>query len=133
MTPEGLRVVKEKLRQRNDELLAVREALEGQLRRYQELFEFAPDGYVVTDAAGIILEANRAAATLLQVRQDFLVEKPLALYVAAQDRRAFRKEVAQLHLGHVERVLARQLMMRPRNGPSFHAELTIVGVRDSKG
>ena len=30
--------------------------------RYQDLFEFAPDGYLVTDLHGIILEANHAVA-----------------------------------------------------------------------
>ena len=37
-------------------------------RRYQELFEFAPDGYIVSDGFGVIQEANQAALALLQER-----------------------------------------------------------------
>jgi len=36
-----------------------------ELERYQELFDFAPDGYFVTNASGVITEANRAAMLML--------------------------------------------------------------------
>jgi len=61
--------------------LAAREALETERQRYRDLFEFAPDGYLVTDADGTIQEANQAAALLLGVRQDFLGGKPLVVFV----------------------------------------------------
>ncbi|CAA9401470.1 hypothetical protein AVDCRST_MAG94-5938, partial [uncultured Leptolyngbya sp.] len=51
--------------------------MEAERQRYQELFEFAPDGYLVTDAQGKIQEANLAAARLLNIEQRFLVGKPL--------------------------------------------------------
>jgi PAS domain S-box-containing protein len=50
--------------------------------RYQELFDFAPDGYVLTDAQGVIREANRAAAALLETPREFLAGKPLPFFVA---------------------------------------------------
>jgi PAS domain-containing protein len=34
-------------------------------QRYADFFEYAPDAYVITDAAGQVLQANRAAAELL--------------------------------------------------------------------
>src|SRR5688572_18373607 len=46
---EELLVADEELRQQNEALAAAREALEAERQRYQELFEFAPDGYLVTD------------------------------------------------------------------------------------
>lgn len=46
----------ELLRQ-NEEMAASRHTLEEERCRYQELFDFAPDGYLVTDMEGIILEA----------------------------------------------------------------------------
>src|SRR5687767_2891528 len=59
---EELQVTEEELRQQNEELAAAREAVERERQRYLELFEFAPDGYLVTDPDGTIREANRAAA-----------------------------------------------------------------------
>src|SRR5262245_32154856 len=49
--------------------------------RYQELFYSSPEAYLETDVHGLIREANHAAAALLQVRREFLVDKPLASFV----------------------------------------------------
>ena len=65
--------------------------------RYQELFEFAPDGQLMTDGQGIILEANHAAVTLLQCPKHFLVGKPLGLFVAVGQRPRFYESLARLH------------------------------------
>ena len=56
--------------------------------RYHELAEFTADGYLVTDLQGIILEANQAAAQLLQTRMEFLIGKPLPLFVGERRRSA---------------------------------------------
>lgn len=64
--------------------------------RYQELFDFAPDGYLVTDSRGLIQEANHAAALLLRARKDFLVGKPLPFFVAAGWRSAFYARLGRL-------------------------------------
>ncbi|HJU64444.1 MAG TPA: hypothetical protein VJ596_02145, partial [Gemmatimonadaceae bacterium] len=50
---ERLQEAEEELRQQNLELESAREQLEYERQRYIELFEFAPDGYVVTDPAGV--------------------------------------------------------------------------------
>jgi len=58
--------------------------------------DLAPDGYLVTDA-GEDPEANRAAATLLNISQQFLVGKPLAIFIAESERHAFYTYLTQLH------------------------------------
>ncbi len=70
-----------------------------QLLLYQEWFEFAPDGYVITDPQGVILEANHAAAALLNVHQEFLIGKPLGLLMAEEHRSAFYTRLARLARG----------------------------------
>ena len=60
---EELQVAEEQLLQQNEELVATRYAVEAERQRYQDLFEFAPDGYLVTDPEGTIHEANHAAAS----------------------------------------------------------------------
>ena len=81
---EELHVAVEELQQQNRELLAIRQQVEQERERYQELFEEAPDGYLVTNEQGIIQEANRAAATLLNVAQRFLVGKPLSIFIRSE-------------------------------------------------
>jgi PAS domain S-box-containing protein len=71
-------------------------ALVRERQRYQELFEGAPDGYLMTDARGLIEEANRAARALLGVAQDGPVGKPLVSYLAPGDRQALYAFLRQL-------------------------------------
>lgn len=69
---EELQASEEELCYQNEALVNTRQAVEAECQRYQELFEFAPDGYLVTDANGRIQEANCAIATLLNVSQQFI-------------------------------------------------------------
>jgi PAS domain-containing protein len=55
---EELQVTAEELYQQNAELLATREDLEAERQRYRMLFELAPDGYLVTDAKGVMCESQ---------------------------------------------------------------------------
>ncbi|MDJ0706784.1 MAG: GGDEF domain-containing protein [Leptolyngbyaceae cyanobacterium MO_188.B28] len=93
---EELTVVTEELHQKNGELIAAHQTLAAERKRYQELFEFAPDSYLVTDPNGVIQEANQPAASLLQVKQQFLVGKPLTVFVAPAERKPFLAQLNQL-------------------------------------
>ena len=95
-TMEELRVAEAELRQQQDELTETRQQVEMERERYAALFNLAPDGYLVTDAAGIIQEANHAAVTLLAASQEVLVGKPLVLWIAKEDRLAFHTQLAHL-------------------------------------
>ena len=57
----------EELKIASEELQAIRIVVEKERQRYQELFDFAPDGYLVTDTNGIILEANRLKDEFLAI------------------------------------------------------------------
>ncbi|MBD2090729.1 GAF domain-containing protein [Microcoleus sp. FACHB-1515] len=50
--------------------------LEDRSQHYQDLFEFAPDAYIVTNAQGQILTVNQAAARLLDRSPDDLIQQP---------------------------------------------------------
>jgi PAS domain S-box-containing protein len=129
-TLEELQAVGEELRQQNEQLEAARETVEAERRRYQELFEFAPDGYLVSDVEGTVREANRAAAMLLNLPQKFLVGKPLALFVAEEDQQAFHSRVTQLQW--VDRMQEWEVRLQPRGAAPFAAALTVATVRDEE-
>gem|GEM_PF-865443 len=97
-------VVEEELRQQNEELFASRLGVEAQRRLYLDLFEFAPDGYLLTDTKGVIQEANRAAARLLEAKQEALPKKPLRLFLSKGDRAEFDRQVARLTGREIERL-----------------------------
>lgn len=128
---EELRASQETLHQQNQELLEAQAALETERQRYQELFEFAPDGYLITDTNGKIQRANHAAGQLLNVPQSFLIDKPLALYVAEPERRAFYEELDRLP--QVGRIQEWVTQLQPRRVAAFDAAITVTTVSDSSG
>ena len=102
-------------------------------RRCQELFDAIPAGYLVTDSAGNIREANRAVTNLLGVRQDFLINKPLVFFLAEADRPAFHSHLARLLQEPGEWVPEWQVELQPSEGLPFPAELTAGLVRSGDG
>jgi two-component system, cell cycle sensor histidine kinase and response regulator CckA len=93
---EELSVLVEELKEQNQELIATRYLVEAERQRYQDLFEFAPDSYLVTDVNGVIQEANLAAAQLLNVRPSYLLGKPLSVFVHPAEAKKFRQLMLQL-------------------------------------
>ena len=93
---EELRVAEEELREQNEALVVSQLLIEEERARYRDLFEFAPDGYLVTDVKGTIQEANRAAAELFGIDEYFLVGKPLPSYLNSDTRRDFKKKLEEL-------------------------------------
>jgi PAS domain S-box-containing protein len=120
---EELSALEAELSQQAEVLAAGQHATEATRQRYQELFEFAPDGYLVLDTEGVIQEANRAAAILLQVPQDRLLRKPLTVFIATGDRRRFRTQLAQLH--QPELIHTWEARVQPRHGSPFAALFSI--------
>ncbi len=56
-----------------------------QEHHYRELFTDAPGGYLVTDTEATIQECNQAAADMLGMHKDFLLGKPLNVFVIQKD------------------------------------------------
>jgi PAS domain S-box-containing protein len=114
---EELQVTQEELYQQNEELVIARQTAEAQRQRYQDLFDFAPNGYVVTDARGTIQEANRATGDLLACAPDSLVGKPLSIFIPVQERKAFRGQLNRLR--KLQQVPTCELNLQPRTGELF--------------
>jgi PAS domain S-box-containing protein len=87
---QELQTAEEQLRRQTAELKQARALVESERARFRELFELAREGFLVTDPAGMILEANRGASTLLNIPPGYLIGKPLAVFVDAAERRQFR-------------------------------------------
>lgn len=92
-TNEELQLHIEELKTTEEELRLRNIALENIQHKYQDLFDFAPDGYLVTDPLGVVLSANLAICNFLSVSQEQLCGKPLALYVEPSDQALFHKKI----------------------------------------
>ncbi|MDX2231534.1 MAG: PAS domain S-box protein [Leptolyngbyaceae cyanobacterium bins.349] len=74
------------LHNQNLQLLLANQIAYAEQTRYQNLFEFAPNGYAITNGTDRIQEANRALAQLLHQPQEALIGNPLLVYVVEGDR-----------------------------------------------
>jgi len=125
---EELQVADEELHQQNEELLAGRNALEKERQRYIDLFEAAPDAYLVTDPAGTISEANLAAGRLLGVAPRFLAGKPLSIFVTPDKFDVFLRQLNQLSPPVGDREF--EVRMQQRQGRTFEADIRVAAVSD---
>jgi PAS domain S-box-containing protein len=118
----GLTAESEALCAERDDARGETRRAELQLTAARQVLDDGPDGFIVTDRAGIVLQANRAATHLLGVSRRFLVRKPLSLFIDEADLRMFRWRVNNAHVwSHGEW----PVRVRPRNGPQFIAGLTV--------
>jgi PAS domain S-box-containing protein len=128
---EELRAAEESLLQQNIELLAAQEALIAERQRYQGLFDFAPNGYLVTTASGIIKEANQAACRLLNMTHDALINATLAFFVVEEQRQQFHHTLAELR--SVERLEDQEFRFQAHKSTLFTGAFTAMSVRDGAG
>ncbi len=127
---EELQVAVEEMQIQNQDLLAARHIIESERQRYQELFELAPDGYLITDLQGTIQSANLAAAKLLNIgRAAFAMGKPLTIFVAQPDRRKFLNRLEELTRS--KQVQDWELLLQPRDREAFPVSIAVSLVENS--
>src|SRR5262249_13324173 len=114
-------------------LYASHEAVALERQRYQDLFEFAPDGYLVTASSGVIQEANHTAAQLLNTPVRFLLGKPLLVYVAEADRPTLYEQLWRLRAAPAPGREERTVRVQPWKSPAFDAALTAAPISDRVG
>ncbi|GAB6058087.1 PAS domain-containing sensor histidine kinase [Desulfonatronum parangueonense] len=84
-----LSVHRVELELQNEELRQTQEKLEAERARYQDLYDFAPMGYLTVDEKNQILEANLTAATLLEISRQDLIHRKLTSFILPEDQDAF--------------------------------------------
>lgn len=92
---EELRAAQEQIIENRARMEELQLELSTQYEKYWRLFDRMPQPYLVTKADSTILEANRAAADLLNVSQRFLVGKILSVFVC-EDRTRFLSDAARV-------------------------------------
>jgi PAS domain S-box-containing protein len=121
---EAATVVEEELLQQNQQLTE-------KFEHYRTLFQTAPIAYLITDAKGLILEANQALATLLQITPQQLLRKPLAVFIDQEDWPVFR--LAFHHLAQAEGRQTWQLRLSSPYRDPVDTELQVAIRRDRTG
>jgi PAS domain S-box-containing protein len=83
---EELKIHRIELEMQNQELRNTQDKLEKSTRKYSDLYDFAPVGYLTLDPDGKITEANLTATKTIDVPRESLIGTLLFMYVANEDR-----------------------------------------------
>lgn len=116
---QELQVIEEELRKNNELLVQAQAGLETERRRYLDLFEFAPDAYLVTDTKGVILQSNQYAEQLLAISRRYLISKPMVVFINRADHAVF--ETLLQTVSKQQAIMTQELRLTSRRG----AEITV--------
>lgn len=97
---EELKVAEETVHEQTEALGKALQRADAERQRYLELFEFAPDGYGVTDGRGVIVEANRTMCEMLESSPAAAIGKPLLVFVPRDERRELRTFISKVRQSH---------------------------------
>ena len=127
-----LQVHQIELEMQNAELRLAQESLELSRNKYEALYDFAPVGYFVIDAHGLIEGVNLKGAHLLGIERGLLLKRPFISFIAeAADRKIFLK--------HCEEVFQKQgnqtceIRLKRKYGAPFHAQLESIAKENDHG
>lgn len=133
---EELQTSEDELQLQHQTLIETRQQVDDERQRYQDLFDFAPDGYLVTDPTGVIQEANRAIASMLDRPHRFLIGKPLSVLIPPVDQSALYEILAQLNQPYrFSKAQAQdwEVKILPRNAPPLEVAIRYSAIYDREG
>lgn len=116
-----LSVYQTELEIQNEELRKSQQALQESHNRYQDLYDFAPAGYVTLGQTGLIEASNLAASALLGIERRELLRRPFTSFVAAPDQDTYYLYRRQLTSTGQPQV--GELRLQRADGSIFHARL----------
>lgn len=121
---QDLRVHQVELEMQNEELQRITVELEKTKARYFDLYDMAPEGYIVISENGLIIEANLTAMNMLGVERSKLLKQRFGQFIFAQDE--------DLYYLHRKKVFTSQkqeeceIRVLRHNGTTFWARLVAI-------
>nr|WP_290228129.1 helix-turn-helix domain-containing protein [Trichocoleus desertorum] len=120
---ERLQVAANLLNQQTQQLLLANQSAATERQRYQELLDFIPDACLITDAAGVVQQANQAATKLLNLPPAALTGRLLTAFVSPEARPQFQTELQRLQQRSWKHEWRVQL--QPYQGVAFNASILV--------
>jgi PAS domain S-box-containing protein len=108
----------------NEELRNAQEELENTRQKYNELYKFAPVGYLNLNQDGCIMESNLRAAHMLNVSRKELYNRKFSTFIHFEDQ-----DIFHLHIQNLKEFWKRQscsLRLKRREGSHLHVLLESV-------
>lgn len=93
-----LQVHQIELELQNDELRRSEELLTESRRKYSDLYDFSPTGYLSLDDKGVIREANLTSSLILELERQFIIGKPFTLFIGALQSEQFYQYLNRIQI-----------------------------------
>jgi PAS domain S-box-containing protein len=126
-----LQVHQIELEMQNEELRRTEAELETSRARYFDLYDLAPVGYLTINDAGLVVEANLTASTLLGVARGALVKQPMTRFLVAEDQDSYYLFRKRLFATGAPQGL--DLRVQRQNGTQFWARVEATTAQDADG
>jgi two-component system cell cycle sensor histidine kinase/response regulator CckA len=94
-----LQVHQVELQMQQEALLVTQQDLEASRAQFEELFDFAPMGYIIVDASGCVLRANAAAESMLNRTGSRVVGQRLQAFIDPKALGLFERALARERAG----------------------------------
>ncbi|GAB6193951.1 two-component system sensor histidine kinase NtrB [Desulfocastanea catecholica] len=125
-----LRVHQIELEIQNEELRGLQQELEASKSRFKDLYDWAPAGYITVNNKGVIVEANRTAATMLNVAAETLVGQPFFRFILSVDQDIYYQHRAAIF--ETAEPQTCKLRLLPTELPPFWARLATAPVGEAE-
>jgi len=115
----------------NEELRKTQEALIRSHKKFSDLYDFAPVGYLTISDKGLILEANLTAAKLLGIERGILLNQLFSNYIIKDAQDVYYR--CRKKLLHTFEPQSAELTMQAKDGNLLHVQLKLTLNTDVDG
>jgi PAS domain S-box-containing protein len=120
---EQLQIAAALMVEQSQQLSLAEQATAVERQRYQDLLEFIPDACLVTNALGVIQQANQATVKLLNLPGSLLIGRSLSSFVAPEIRQQFQADLQRLQ--QKPRKQEWQIQLQAYQGIAFKASVIV--------
>lgn len=127
-----LEVHQVELQLQNEELRQARQEVDESRRAYEELYDYAPTGYVSLNPKGVVVSANRMALELLGLSKQQLMGFGFSLFIHTEDHAAYYsliRSVADENGG----ISSEEIRLIRNEHVHFYARVEVSASRDVAG
>lgn len=118
---ESLELYKIELELQNENLQNSVLEIEETRNKYIDLYDFIPFGYFILDYKGIILEVNKAGASLLEIPKHKLIHKPFCHYITPNYQHIFSEHRNKIKI--TNELQSCEVKLHQSNGSSIHIQI----------
>ena len=123
---DELRTHQIELEMQNEELQESQSKLEDSKRKYWDLYDFAPIGYLTLDSNNIIKEINLSGADLLEKHRKYLIGMNFLVFLTPKSRTLFHQHIKNVLKTGMDRYCDLELIKNDDKPIDIHIKTSLL-------